>query len=56
MKKEYAVIDDYGDDWKDGPIIFSADTREECEEWAESENFHSASIVVIEKNRRKRIN
>lgn len=44
----YAVIDDYGDDWEEGPIAFEADTVEECYEWAESENYHSASIVRID--------
>lgn len=45
---EYAVVDDYGDDWETGIIVFSAPSTEECRCWAEGENFHSASIVLIE--------
>ncbi|QBP06328.1 hypothetical protein CPT_Mendera_163 [Stenotrophomonas phage Mendera] len=54
--EEYAVIDDYGDDWEEGPIAFSGDTFEQCAEWAESENYHSASIVgILENGRRVKI-
>lgn len=52
---EYAVIDDYGDDWETGAIVFRADTLHECKEWAESENYHSASIVKIEGDYRERV-
>lgn len=52
----YAVIDDYGDDWEEGPIAFWAPDLEEAMEWAESENYHSASIVTIDENgNRKRV-
>lgn len=44
---EYAVIDDYGDDWEEGAVAAYFSTFEECQEWAESENYHSASIVGI---------
>ncbi len=44
----YAVIDDYGDDWLNGTIAYSADTLAEVEDWAENENYHSASIVMID--------
>jgi hypothetical protein len=44
---EYAVVDDYGDDWENGDLIFRANTFRECEDWAENENYHSASIVRI---------
>ncbi len=44
---KYAVIDDYGDEWELGPIWFSAPTLDECFNRAESENFHSASIVAV---------
>lgn len=44
----FAVIDDYGDQWKIGSIIFNGDTLQEAEDWAENENFHSASIVLMD--------
>lgn len=47
---KYAVIDDYGDEWETGSIAFSSRSRNKCVEWAESENYHSASIVSIDEN------
>lgn len=44
----YAVIDDYGDEPLTGSIAFSCDTLEEAYDWAEDNNFHSASIVLID--------
>ena len=44
----YLVIDDYGDEWESGNAIYSADSLEDAERWAEGENFHSASIVLEE--------
>lgn len=53
---QYAVIDDYGDDWKEGSIAFSHADLDECYEWAESENYHSASIVkIFEDGTRERV-
>jgi len=46
--KTYAVIDDFGDDWEEGRIVHEADTLDRVYEWAEENNFHSASIVSIE--------
>jgi hypothetical protein len=43
----YAVVDDYGDDWKEGHLIFQSKDLDECHEWAEGENYHSASVVKV---------
>ena len=43
----FAVVDDYGDDWKDGSICFSDPDLDACHEWAEDENCHSASVVKV---------
>jgi hypothetical protein len=52
-KVEYIVIDDYGDDWEEGSIAFGPfDTREEADEQAEAENYHSASIVKVVNGKR----
>lgn len=52
----FAVIDDYGDNWEEGDIAFVACTLEECCEWAEDANFHSASIIeIFEDGTRERI-
>ena len=51
----YAVIDDYGEDWEEGNIAFQSISRGEVEDWAENENFHSASIVRIEDGKRTRL-
>lgn len=53
MAVSYAVIDDYGDDWEEGPIAHECKSRKEAERWAEGENFHSASIVKIVNGERK---
>jgi hypothetical protein len=42
----YGVVDDYGDNWQEGHLAFTDDTQESCEQWAENENFHSASIIA----------
>lgn len=44
---EYAVVDDYGDDWETASLAFRASTQKECEDWAEDNNYHSATIVRI---------
>lgn len=44
----FAVIDDYGDQWKTGRIAYTGDTLEEAEDWAENENYHSSSIVLMD--------
>jgi hypothetical protein len=46
-KVEYGVVDDYGDMPLTGSIIYRAETLEACLEWAENQNFHSASIVLL---------
>lgn len=43
----YAVIDDYGDEWETARIAYIAPNLQEAIEWAEDENFHSASIVEL---------
>lgn len=48
----FAVIDDYGDQWKNGRIAFTGDTIEEARDWAENQNFHSASIVLMDGDKR----
>lgn len=45
---QYAVIDDYGDEPYTGNAAFVADSLYECQEWAEDQNYHSASIVLID--------
>lgn len=50
--KTFAVIDDRGDEWKTGDIAFSADTIEEVRSWAENQNYHSASIVLMDGDNR----
>lgn len=52
---EYAVIDDYGDDWKTGRPVYRASTLEEVCGWAEAENYHSASIVKITDGKREKV-
>lgn len=52
---KYAVIDDYGDEPYDGRIAFEADTLQECYQWAEGENYHSASIVKINKKGERKV-
>lgn len=52
---EFAVIDDHGDQALTGSIAFSADTLDEVYEWAEGENYHSASIVKIYKSGKRKI-
>ena len=47
---KWAVIDDHGDEWEQGQIVFTSDILSECLLWAESENYHSASIVSIDEN------
>ena len=54
--KIYAVIDDYGDNWANGPIANRVTSLEAAQEWAEEENFHSASIVCIENGVRTKVN
>lgn len=54
--KNFWVIDDYGDNWENGPVASKHSTLEDAEEWAESENFHSASIVEIRDGKRHRVN
>lgn len=47
-KIEYAVIDDFGNNWEHGNIAFGPfNTLETAEDIAEVENYHSASIVKI---------
>lgn len=48
----FAVIDDRGDEWKTGRIVFPCDTIEEARDWAENENYHSASIVLMDGDKR----
>lgn len=43
----YAVIDDYGDNWEEGAIVFSSESLFETFTWAENENYHSASLVKL---------
>lgn len=45
---KWAVIDDYGDDWLCGEIVFSSESLSKVLLWAEDENYHSASIVSID--------
>lgn len=47
----FAVIDDHGDQWKTGRIAFQG-TIEEVRDWAENENYHSASIVLMDGDKR----
>lgn len=51
-KVRYLVIDDYGDEWETGDIAFAAKSRKAADEWAEAENYHSASIVREENGER----
>lgn len=52
---QYAVVDDYGDAPYSAPLAFVAATLDECEEWAESENYHSASIVMVHVDGRREL-
>ena len=56
MSVEFAVIDDYGDEWENGDIAYISKSLEDCKEWAENENYHSASIVSIEDGVRFKLN
>jgi hypothetical protein len=51
-KIRYLVIDDCGDEWETGDIAHSAKSRKKAFEWAEIENYHSASIVREENGER----
>lgn len=46
---KYYVLDDYGDtpreDWDTAPVIFTGNSLLEVEEWAENNNYHSATII-----------
>ena len=55
IMKNFWVIDDYGDNWENGPVASKHHTLAEAEDWAESENFHSASIVEIVDGKRTRV-
>lgn len=44
---EYGVVDDYGDDWEEGYIVYKSSSLKDCLMWAEDSNYHSASIVEI---------
>lgn len=52
--RHYGIVNDHGEDWEFGRIIERKDTLGEAQEWAENENYHSASIVEID-NLGKRI-
>lgn len=47
---KYAVIDDYGDNWENGDVVYSSNSLYDAKQWAEDENYHSASIVIIYSN------
>lgn len=49
-KPGYYVVDDFGqgDDWSTHPFAFGPfETQEQADDKAEAENFHSASIVLV---------
>lgn len=53
----YAVIDDFGSDWEDGPIAFESTNADEVFDWAEAENYQTASIIEIsEDGTRRKLN
>jgi hypothetical protein len=47
---EYCVLSDYGDLWESAESVFQSDSLEECQAWAEDENYHSASIIMIDED------
>jgi len=53
--KRYAVIDDYGDEALTDYIAYETSSLKDAEEWAEENNFHSASIVSIINGKREKL-
>lgn len=41
----YGIVDDYGDNWEDGEIVFSSTSLAVALDWREENNYHSASVV-----------
>lgn len=47
MKNGYAVVDDGGEDGLTAELAFESRSKKKVLEWAEANNYHSASIVKL---------
>lgn len=44
---KYCVLDDYGDEWETASVVFESEDLMKCVDWAEDNNYHSASIISV---------